>query len=384
MSTKKQPESAVPEPSRFERFRRLVLGDRVFFESLRRISDRNAFVEAAIRLSEQENCPLSAEDMMHALQNAGQSPQNPEDPMSVTDLVGWTPIRFHWELGRASLDWCWLGDTPFTEPFFDQTIEKALLNPATRIFVRRTSIDVLAIPEWVCPPPGLGGFIFHMSRSGSTLVSQMLAVMPKNLVISEAGVLDGVLHAHLRTPRVSDNQRREWLRGLVTALAWSRPDTRRHLFIKFDSWHVLDLPLIRRAFPDVPWIFVYRHPHEVMASHARQDAGPMTVDGAARRARVLANFCQSALEQLDGGSRLIHYRGLPSAVWTDILPHFGLECSAADIEQMRLVAQFDAKNSSVKFRDDSDSKQRALSDEARVAVDRWVMPIYRQLELHRA
>ena len=31
---------------------------------------------------------------------------------------------------------------------------------------------------------------------------------------------------------------------------------------------VLDLPLIYRAFPDVPWVFVYRQPVEVLASHA--------------------------------------------------------------------------------------------------------------------
>ena len=61
-------------------------------------------------------------------------------------------------------------------------------------------------------------------------------------------------------------QRIEWLRGVVSALGQPRLGTEKHLFIKFDAWKVLDLPLIRRAFPAVPWIFLYRDPVEVLTS----------------------------------------------------------------------------------------------------------------------
>ena len=41
-------------------------------------------------------------------------------------------------------------------------------------------------------------FLFHVSRCGSTLISQMLAALPQNVVISEAGPMDAILRSHLR------------------------------------------------------------------------------------------------------------------------------------------------------------------------------------------
>jgi hypothetical protein len=39
-----------------------------------------------------------------------------------------------------------------------------------------------------------------------------------------------------------------------------------HYIVKLDSWHIHDLPLVRAAFPDTPWIFLEREPAEVEAS----------------------------------------------------------------------------------------------------------------------
>ena len=62
------------------------------------------------------------------------------------------------------------------------------------------SIDVLL--EWQEQSPGLppSGFIFHMSRCGSTLAARMLAASPRNIVLSEADPIDYVLRAPCATP----------------------------------------------------------------------------------------------------------------------------------------------------------------------------------------
>ena len=36
------------------------------------------------------------------------------------------------------------------------------------------------------------GFIFHMSRCGSTVISQMLAALAEHVVVSEAGPIDAL------------------------------------------------------------------------------------------------------------------------------------------------------------------------------------------------
>jgi hypothetical protein len=306
----------------------------------------------------------------------------PEDGVGVADLPCWMPFRLVWGHGRGWLDWCCPGDLLFTDPFFDQTVQKALQGSAGRVCLRRTSVDVLRKLNASEPGPMLKGFIFHMSRSGSTLVTQMLAAMPHSAVISEASIIDAIIHAHLRIP-ASDNQRACWLRGVIAVLGRAVAGDRCHLFIKFDAWHVLQLPLIQQTFPDVPWIFIYRHPIEVVASHARQGRDLLNSEGATRTARILACFCRSALQNLNGTGRLVEYQQLPASVWTDVLGHFDVNCSAADIDRMRAVAQFDAKNPSVRFHDDSRAKRNELPERARAAVVHWVMPLYEELEQRR-
>ena len=49
----------------------------------------------------------------------------------------------------------------------------------------------------------------------------------------------------------------------------------RHYFVNPDSWHTSALPLFRRAFRGVPWIFVYRDPVEVIVSQLRMPGAQM-------------------------------------------------------------------------------------------------------------
>ncbi len=113
----------------------------------------------------------------------------------LTNRKGWVPIQLHRAGAEAFIDWCWLGADRFTDPFFENTIDLAQSKPFNRLFTHRTPIAELG--EWYEESPGLmpSGFIFHMSRCGSTLVSQMLAALPENLVISEAAPLDRLARA---------------------------------------------------------------------------------------------------------------------------------------------------------------------------------------------
>ncbi len=315
-------------------------------------------------------------------------------------LAGWAPIRFYWDAMRPMLDWCYLGRRRFTEPFFNDTIESALQLPFNHVFRRQTFVETLL--DWHRHQPGIAptGFIFHMSRCGSTLLAQLLAALPRNIVLSEASPIDEVLRAHVRNPAVTDAERCAWLRALVSALGQSRNGETR-FFIKFDSWQTLDLPLIRQAFPEVPWIFLYRDPVEVLASQIKQRGAqtvPGTIDPGLLEldlltaiqmppeefcARMLARVCQAALDQCGSGGRLVHYRDLPGAAWTEIARYFGAPCSPAEIETMQAKARFDAKTPSMFFTDDRSAKQRDATDAIRRMAEIWIDPIYRRLETAR-
>jgi hypothetical protein len=320
----------------------------------------------------------------------------------VKDFSGWIPMRIYWRDTQPMIDWGYLGTRRFTDPFFAQTIDPCVRHPADLLFRHQTPLENLG--EIVSQQPGVRptGFIFHMSRCGSTLVSQMLAALPENIVLSEAAPIDDILRAHFRNPGVTEEQRVRWLQWMVNVLAWRRHPAEKNVFIKFDCWHVMFLPLIQRAFPDVPWIFLYRQPLEVMASAQKQLGGQMipgvlepglfgwdaaTVAGMKLyeyAARVLTKLCESALAGAQsGGGKLVNYQQLPAAVWPALMKHWKVEFSADEIGRMLDAARLDAKNPVLPFEPDSEAKRRSAKAEMRTLTEQWLDGIYQRLQSQR-
>jgi hypothetical protein len=319
--------------------------------------------------------------------------------MEAAQLSGWMPIRLYWQQSSPLVDWCYMGTRRFTEPFFEQTIDECLRRPFNLLFRHQTPIEILAELQEVEPGLYPTGFIFHMSRCGSTLISQMLAALPQNIVISEAGTIDSALRASFLNPDVTDEQQLDWLRWIVSALARRRHEQESHLFIKFDSWHTLSMPLILRAFPGVPWIFVSRDPAEVIVSHVRHPSGRM-LSGMAEThllgldmatisrmqleeycAMVLARTCETALrQQPQSAGTIIDYCQLPEAVCSLLPDVFHLSYSESDLEIMRHTSLLNAKAPSARFADDTAAKKLETTDAVRQAADRWVGSLYEELK----
>jgi hypothetical protein len=322
------------------------------------------------------------------------------DPVSPTGR-DWIPAQIRWTSAGGLVDWCHLGDVRFTAPFFEQTIAAAMAHPFNLLFGVTTTLDALALPaSFELRPAGL---IFHMSRCGSTLAAQMLASLPRNVVLSEPGPLDQILRAPAWLRGVSTDQIAAWLRATAAALGRRRHPQERDLVIKLEGWHALLLPFIRGAFPGVPWAFLYRQPVEVMASidtlrpHqmlpgiidpalvglALSQAAAMSLNR--YTAVVLQRICRAAVEHYgEGGGMLIEHRELPEAVPARLLSHFGLDCDDGELARMRDVARFDAKQPSLRYSDDSEAKRRAASPEMRELAETMLAPVYDRLEQLRA
>jgi hypothetical protein len=315
--------------------------------------------------------------------------------MSLPDLKGWLPVGITRHTSEPVVDWCRMGARRFTESFFDHTVQAAMQEPFSLLFRHQLPLDSLI--EWQERSPGLapGGFIFHMSRCGSTLVSQMLAALPGHIVLSEPPPLDALLRTDRRG--ANDEQRIAWLRAWVSIMGQPR-NGERGLFVKLDAWHVFDLPLLRRAFPDTPWIFLYRNPVEVMVSaisnpgmHLVPGMIDATVPGIdpdeARRmpqaeyiARVLAAVMRAGLEYVGPlGGKAINYDSLPGGVFSSVAPHFGLSLSPAQREAMKAVTAFHAKTPCFNFEPDSESKRNAAGDDVVALCATLLDPLYEKL-----
>ena len=312
-------------------------------------------------------------------------------------LFGWTPFRAAFHGPALLVDWCHLDSRRMTEPFFYETVMNAMRDPFNLVFQQRTPIEALADL-----PPGLApaGFVFHMSRCGSTLVSQALAAFEGNIVVSEAAPLRAALQAP-RTGRATADQARAWFAGLVNAYAQPRFSYETRLFIKFMAADVLDIARVRQAFPDVPWIFVTRDPAEIMASQARMAGIDLTrgqiapallglaedevweMDALPYQAHVLAAFGRAALDAHPSGNGLIlDHTELPAALWTKVLPHFGLSANQVAVEAMWAVSQHHSKAPGTAFAPERDPN-RAGAAPFRAVIDAIVGPVMAALDALR-
>lgn len=324
--------------------------------------------------------------------------------MEIEQIVGWTPIQIYLQKPHPVLEWCDLRDVTFSEPFFEEMVAHCLHNDPNRIRVQ-TKLEALAELHEINPGLEPTGFIFHMSKCGSTLISRILSALPQNLVISEAVSISSILLG-AKLLNLPEEQVIKWLRLLFSALGQRRLGLERNYFIKFSSWNVLKLPLIKKAYPDVPWIFVYRDPIEVMVSVLKSSRGwiklktkpqiaeMMTGLGAKEIeqmsaeeycARGLANFCQTALQMSNQNSLLLNYKQLPEAGWSSLPDFFQVTFLPDEKERMRDLSQFYSKDPTSKklFTNDSAAKQKESSETVWKMANKYLVELYENLELIR-
>ncbi|MFN0314577.1 MAG: sulfotransferase [Burkholderiales bacterium] len=322
--------------------------------------------------------------------------------MSPADLDGWVPAHLYRHQGRMMAEWYRTGSERFHEPFFEESVGRLLRYPFNSLFFKQTPASVLG--ELAAHPPAVkpAGFIFHTSRCGSTLVAQMLASSARNIVISEAPAFDTILRERYAEGGASETDRTQWLQGLMAALGQRRHSEEDRLFVKFDSWSIFELPIIQRAFPAVPWIFLYRNPIEVLVSHMRRRGVQMVPgmlppemfgldrDDAVQMqaeefcARALRALLESALRNLGvGHGLLVNYADLPGSMWSEILAHFGVSWSEIERKSMAAAAQLDAKNPIQAFNPDAATKLSAAGAQLAIENEKHSLPVYEQLEAVR-
>lgn len=316
--------------------------------------------------------PIDSQSGLHAAER--QMRKAPEVAWhDIHTLTDWYPVDI--SDAPCTLWWRNLQHVRFTKSFFQDELRAQPLNERRLLQTPLTALAELSLPGRTVAPTA---FIFHVSRCGSTLLTQMLAQSPHNIVMSEPPVVDAFLrycHAHGDWP-----QAQHFFRLLIAALGQRRSDSEKYFFVKFDSWHVPWIPFVRQAFPDTPMVFLYRDPAEVLASHQRQ-RGPQMVPGLLNTSRLqpvatdvdaadLDGFCLRTLtammELAHGYVRTdkllpLNYRLLPQVLWTDLVGHFGMEYSNCDIETLQARAQYHSKANTLAFTADASLGSQRLT-----------------------
>ncbi|MFD2288925.1 sulfotransferase family protein [Pedobacter petrophilus] len=185
-------------------------------------------------------------------------------------LQNWIPYQLKQINGEYTCKWLYTNGDHFTGPFFDESISKCLSHPFNSNAFKPLS-NIAIIPEWASGLKSLKptAFIFHISRCGSTLISQSLSINERHIVLPEAPFIDEVLRLTKHHDWLSATEREEMVKATIKIYGHNPDGNKKHLFIKTDSWHIHFMPLIRRLYPDVPFILLYRKPDEVIRSHQK-------------------------------------------------------------------------------------------------------------------
>ena len=184
-------------------------------------------------------------------------------------VEGWIPVKLYPQDDCLLCRWLYVGNKDFTEPFFDESILSCSALPENGHPQKcMSSIDVLA--DWVKEMDVIEptAFIFHISRCGSTLISQMLGLQPANIILSEVPFFDDLL----RDGKKNDCMQLilPQLKAAIGLYAAKRNKNQQHLFIKTDSWHIHFYKELRALYPAVPFFLLYRKPDEVIRSQQKK------------------------------------------------------------------------------------------------------------------
>ena len=250
----------------------------------------------------------------------------------------------------------WRGDDPIVT--FGEAPREALALPfwAQTVAAARpvgiASLDSLA-PK--ADQARIAGFIFHMTRCGSTLAARQFSALPRTYAVSEPFAFQHLLER----PDTDADRRARRLRTLLGAHAEALSPAADVLVIKWSSLMGLYAAEIERALPATPGVFLHRAPAEVLASIAAAPLGGRRhlrpehlgrhrpADLAAcppleLSARAIANICDQVA--LAASIRSVSYVDLPQASWQALAPAFGICVGDAERAAMARAAEPHAKD----------------------------------------
>ena len=327
--------------------------------------------------------------------------------MALTDLQGWMPVDAVVIEGRPGLSWLKMAGVDIAEPFFQQTVDRLRSEhpDAQEVFTEfHTLVQLEKTFDSIAPT----GFIFHSSRCGSTLIANACRAVAGSIVLSEPPAVDKLI-ARFITDTHDDGTKAMlysvFLRAAVNALAQRRTGQERHLFVKFACCSTSQIERVRRIWPGVPWLLLYRDPVETIVSNMRNPpswladedhrvlasiigSSPEAVAGMGAEelcARSIASFFATAHRVANDRTLLLNYNQLSTAEISNVLNFFGIEPAAAEMETIARQSHVYSKAASGAraFVADAEMKQQLATDTIREMAERWANKPYQLLEQKR-
>ncbi|MFL5741698.1 MAG: hypothetical protein ACJ75B_15840 [Flavisolibacter sp.] len=290
----------------------------------------------------------------------------------LTHLPGpdWIPWKIFEEQDNFLCHWLYLGEKRFTEPFFSDSIQHCT-NLEQNRFPNQSFSTLLQMHQWSEEVQTIepAAIIFHVSRCGSTLLSQLLSIDPENIVLSEAPLLDELLrlpfHKRWKTSVATSD---DFFHAALQLYGRPRSRLEKNLFVKTDSWHLMFHQRVRKLYPQTPFLVLYRSPLEVIRSQKKlrgMQSVPGTIEAEVfgfsehdisfdldlYMSRVLEKYYTTILHMMehDPNCLVVDYaEGMDQAL-DKLIKLTGLQLSPVSLEKMESRKKFHSKSPSQIF-----------------------------------
>lgn len=298
-------------------------------------------------------------------------------------------IPYHYDAKTRSILWC-LPDGRAIEPFHDQFIsrcrQRILLN---QLLTPRTALSQInSNYEFQ-----LAGFVFHLSRCGSTLLSGSFAEIECASVLSESPLLT----AFLLDPTLTREEKTKYLPALIRLQGEGGHTKSRQIIIKWNAWDIFCWPMIRELYPQTPVLLLTRDPVEILASHARSAGRHMSGDPAMAnfhpvfnkptdtrlldfRIQVLGGLLNGMADVAnEAGILVVDYRQLNVARIQQIARHFDVALNEGELDRIQQRMQRHSKEPERQFTPDSLQKQQMFNPNEQANIRNQLMPAYEEV-----
>jgi len=258
------------------------------------------------------------------------------------------------------------------------------------------------------------GFVFHESRCGSTLVANALTVMDpiEHRVYSESGP---PMSASKACGKIGKSGKScQLLRDVVYMMGRTGDPNEQRMFFKIQSSGTNYIDVMKATFPDIPWIFVYREPVQIMMSHlkrktersncvrhmahyampkktleflatiGRDVGGLSSVEKCALHLSNLCNAAILAINRSEGMGKAINYENIVDKLITNIIPHH-FKVPVVEERRKRIIEisglySKGKQHRGGEWKDDSEAKNEMASSEIREASKTFLYPSYDSLQ----
>ena len=213
-----------------------------------------------------------------------------------------------------------------------------------------SSADCFSDPAILSPEIESGclepaGFIFHAGRCGSTMLAKSMARSRRHLVFGEAQPHNGIWRV---IPEDMGSAAGAY-RNLLMLMGRRRlPSYAAHI-VKLTSFNIMQYELIRKAFPHVPVLFLFRAPAPILESYRRaaphwlgRDLGIRKTWGTIEAA--VEDFFRAALAIEEPGFRCLDYDSLSANTLLAILRFFHLDPPPTELRLMESEFTWNSKS----------------------------------------